>query len=84
MDGGDFWQVLCDPSDLMAVRAALEKKSIRYESARLTKSPHMTVTCTGDDARKVLGLIEALEDYDDVQKVYANFEITAEELAAMG
>ena len=83
-DDGEAWRVLCDPADLMAVRAALEKSNIRYESARLTKVPGTTVTCTGEDARKVLALIEALEDYDDVQKVYANFEIPAEELAALG
>lgn len=81
---GDFWRVLCEPSDLMAIRSALEEAGLPFEAAHLTKVPNTTVTLSGEEARKVLGLIEALDDHDDVQKVYANFEIPAEELAAMG
>ena len=51
--------------------------------ARITMIPNTTVTCTGKDARRVLGLVEALDDHDDVQKVHANFEIPDEEMASL-
>ena len=82
-DEGEAWQVLCDPADLGAVRDALEAADIAMESAAITRIPDNTVPCVGKDAQKVLALMEALEDHDDVQKVYANFEIPDEELAAM-
>lgn len=82
-DEGDSWQILCEPASLMAVREALESAGIRIESAAMSRIPSNTVTCTGEAAKKILGLMEELEDHDDVQKVYANFEISDEELAAM-
>ena len=83
-DEGDSWQILSDPSDFLATREAVEAAGFEVESARITQVPDNTVTCTGNDARKVINLLEALEDHDDVQKVYANFDIPDEEMAALG
>ena len=82
-DEGESWQILCDPTDLAAVRDALDQAQVTVESSSITRLPDTTVECTGKDAQKVLTLMEALEDHDDVQKVHANFEIPDEELAAM-
>ncbi len=83
VDDGESWQVLCDPADLAAVGDAFEKAGITIESSTITRLPDTTVECSGRDAEKVMTLMEALEDHDDVQKVHANFEIPDEELAAM-
>jgi YebC/PmpR family DNA-binding regulatory protein len=83
IDEGEAWQVLCEPADFVAVRDALDAAGIAVETAGLTMIPGSTVTCTGETARKVMNLVDALEDHDDVQKVYANFDIPDEELAAL-
>ncbi len=82
-DCGESWQVLCEPGAFVAVRDAIEAASIAVDSAEMTMIPSTTVQCTGNDARKVINLVEALEDHDDVQKVHANFEIPDEEMAAL-
>jgi YebC/PmpR family DNA-binding regulatory protein len=75
-DQGDTWQLTCDPSDLPQLRAALEEAAIHFDSADLTMLATTTIALeTEGDARKVLRLIDALEDQDDVQAVYANFDI---------
>ncbi|MDQ3979292.1 MAG: YebC/PmpR family DNA-binding transcriptional regulator [Actinomycetota bacterium] len=75
-DQGDMWQVTTAPTDLAKVRDALEAAGIKPESADLTLLPTTTVALESEaDARKVLKVIEALEDQDDVQAVYANFDI---------
>ncbi|MFN2606912.1 MAG: YebC/PmpR family DNA-binding transcriptional regulator [Acidimicrobiales bacterium] len=75
-DQGDTWQVTTPPSDLARVRAALEDAGVRVESADLTMLPTTTVDLESEaDARKVLRVVDALEDHDDVQAVYANFDI---------
>jgi YebC/PmpR family DNA-binding regulatory protein len=75
-DQGDMWQVTTAPTDLAKVRDALEAAGIKPESADLTMLPTTTVALESEaDARKVLKVIEALEDQDDVQAVYANFDI---------
>ena len=79
----DAWQILTEPNDFMAVRQALEEAGVEIESAELTQIPGDTVVCTADDARKILRLIDTLEDHDDVQKVHANFDVPEEELAAL-
>jgi YebC/PmpR family DNA-binding regulatory protein len=80
---GESWHVLCEPAALVRVRAAVEKAGIPLESAGLTMLPNVSVTCSGETARKVISLIENLEDHDDVQKVYSNIEIPDQELAAL-
>ena len=83
-DGGTL-RVLSQPGDLSAVRAALEEAGIEIESAELAMEPKSTVEVKGNDAKSLLGLIEALEDDDDVNEVHANFDIpddVLEQLAA--
>ncbi len=75
-DQGDTWQVTCPPTELHRVRTALEEAGVAFDSADLTMLPTNTVPlATEADARKVLKLVDALEDHDDVQNVYANFDI---------
>jgi len=73
---GSSWQVLSAAEDLQRVRAALEEAGISVESAEITMVPKTTVE-VGDEstAKKILRLMDALEDNDDVQDVYANFDI---------
>jgi transcriptional/translational regulatory protein YebC/TACO1 len=75
-DQGDTWQLTSPPSDLNRLRAALEEAAIAFDSADLTMLPQQTVPLQSEgDARQVLRVIDALEDHDDVQNVYANFDI---------
>ena len=69
--------------DIEAVRKAIEDAGIEIERAELTRIPQNTVTVEGKTAQQLLTLMEMLEDNDDVQRVYANFEIDDEELAAL-
>jgi YebC/PmpR family DNA-binding regulatory protein len=84
-EDGDRLRVLCDPGDLTAVREALEEGGVEYESAGLVTEPKSTVEVKGHDAERVLKLLDALDEQDDVDEVYANFDIPAdvlEQLAA--
>ena len=72
---GDLVEIRCDVADFMPVRAALEAAGVPYLSAELTMMPRNTVALGEADARKTLRLVDALEDNDDVQEVYANFDI---------
>ena len=75
-DQGDMWQLTCPPTDLTQLRTALEEGGIAFESADLTMLPSQSVPLESEgDARKVLKLVDALEEHDDVQNVYANFDI---------
>jgi YebC/PmpR family DNA-binding regulatory protein len=71
------------PHAFEAVKKALDDKSIVTESASLQMVPSNTVKVTGKEAEQVLRLLEALEEHDDVQNVYANFDIDEKELAAL-
>lgn len=75
---GDKFEIITEPSKFEAVKAGLAKEKIATDSAELTMIPKNQVALTPDKARAVLGLVEALEDHDDVQNVYANFEIPDE------
>ena len=75
-DEGDTWSLTCAPTDLAAVRAALDDAGIAYESADSTMVANLSVALeTAEAAKSVLRLIDALEDNDDIQDVYANFDI---------
>jgi YebC/PmpR family DNA-binding regulatory protein len=75
-DQGDTWQLTSDPSDLAQLRAALEEAGIKFDSADLTMLATNTIALDSEgEARKVLRLIDLLEEHDDVQAVYANFDI---------
>ncbi len=83
-DGDDgVWTVLCEPADFSTVRDAIEGANIKISSAEITKIATNTIEVAGDDVRKLMNLIEALEDSDDVQKVYSNADISDEALAAL-
>jgi YebC/PmpR family DNA-binding regulatory protein len=83
-DTGDSFEVVCDPNDVVGVRTALQEAGIDYDSAEATFIPSVTVSLEKGDALKALGLIEALDDSDDVQNVFANFEVSDEVLAELG
>lgn len=72
---GDVFEVATPANDLEKVRAALEKKSIPVQSAETTMIPQNTIRLDERQAETMLKLYEALEEHDDVQKVYANFDI---------
>ena len=79
VDEGDTWRVTSGPSELPAVRAALEEAGIAFDSADVTMVPSTTIALdTADAAKAVLRLIDALDDLDDVQDVYANFDVPDE------
>jgi YebC/PmpR family DNA-binding regulatory protein len=80
---GEAFQVLCEPAELSAVRVAIQQAGIEYEQAELTLQPKSTVQLDEAEARKTLRLVDALEDIDDVQDVYANFDIPEEVLQAV-
>ena len=82
-DGGDHWQVITEPSAFRAVQGAIIAAGINVQDAELAFVPNNTVEVSGDVARKVLNLIDTLEDNDDIQKVHANYDIPAEQLAAL-
>ena len=83
-DEDGVWTVLTEPTEFNAVKEAIEGAGIEIADAEIAKIPDNTVELRGDDARKLLNLVEALEDNDDVQKVFTNAEIPDDELAAMG
>ena len=81
----DKLRVICEPTDFTAVREALEGEGIEVESAGLATEPKSTVELTGNDAERLFKLLETLDDQDDVDEVFANFDIPAdvlEQLAA--
>lgn len=77
-DEGDVYEVYTDPTELFQVVEALKKAKLPAQSSEILKVPKTYVTLSVDDARKVLTLVEALEDLDDVQRVSANFDIPDE------
>jgi YebC/PmpR family DNA-binding regulatory protein len=83
-DEGDTWELICSPSDLPAAVSALEAAGIHPISAEPAMVPSMTVPIDDvSDARKVLRLIDALDEHDDVQNVWSNIDISDEVLAAV-
>src|ERR1700716_2753848 len=80
-DLGDSFEIVSEAGDLIAVRKSLQDAGYDYESAEASFPPSMTVPLDTDGARKVFRLIDALEDCDDVQNVYANFDVSDDVLA---
>jgi transcriptional/translational regulatory protein YebC/TACO1 len=76
-------EVVTPPDQLKAVQDALEGAGAEVESADLTEVPKTTIAIEGADAKKVLNLVDALEELDDVQDVYANFDISDDVLASL-
>ena len=83
-DAGGEWEVLTDTASFAAVRAALDAAGVTPSSAEVTMVPQNTVPVDESNAKSVLKMIEGLEDHDDVQAVYANFDIPEEVLAEVG
>ncbi|WP_062464560.1 YebC/PmpR family DNA-binding transcriptional regulator [Demequina soli] len=81
-DLGDVFEIISEATDFVAVRTALQDAGIDYESAEATFMPSMKIELDVDGARKMLRLIDALEDSDDVQNVWANFDASDEVLEA--
>jgi len=82
-DLGDSFEVVCEPTDLVTVRTALQEAGIDYDSADASFQPSVTVPVDADGARKVFKLVDALEDSDDVQDVYTNVDISDEVAAQL-
>ena len=83
-DLGESFEIVSEATDLVAVRSAIQGAGWDYESAEASFLPSVSVDLDEDGARKVFRLIEALEDSDDVQNVYANFDVTDDVMEAVG
>ncbi|PJI85652.1 YebC/PmpR family DNA-binding transcriptional regulator [Luteimicrobium subarcticum] len=82
-DLGEAFEILTEATDLVPVRTALQEAGIEYDSADVVFHPSMQIEVDVDGARKILRLIDALEDSDDVQNVYANFDASDEVMAEL-
>ena len=82
-DIGDSFEVISEATDLVAVRTALQAAGVDYDSAEASFVPTMTVEVDQDGAGKVFRLVEALEDLDDVQNVFGNFDVPEDVMAAL-
>jgi YebC/PmpR family DNA-binding regulatory protein len=83
-DLGEAYEVISEPTDLPAVRGALQSAGLEYDSAESSFVPSVTVALDEESARRVFKLIDAIDDCDDVQNVYANFDVSDEVMAAVG
>ncbi|MBV9057741.1 MAG: YebC/PmpR family DNA-binding transcriptional regulator [Pseudonocardiales bacterium] len=81
---GESFEVISEATDLIGVRTALRQAGIDYDSAEASFVPSASTPLDADTARKVFRLIDALEDCDDVQNVYANFDVPDDVLAEVG
>jgi YebC/PmpR family DNA-binding regulatory protein len=82
-DLGDSLEIVSEPSDLVAVRTALQSAGIEYESADTSFLPSVSVPLDADGAAKVFALIDAIEELDDVQNVFGNFDVSDEVMASL-
>src|SRR4051812_23803351 len=82
-DLGDSFEVISEATDLIAVRTALQAAGIDYDSAEASFVPTMNVELDRDSAGKVLRLVDALEDLDDVQNVFGNFDVSDDVLESL-
>ena len=80
-DEEDVYEVITDPGDFIPVREAMAAAGLQWETAETTMIPQNQVMLEGKPAETMLKLMDALEDNDDVQNVYANFDISEDELA---
>lgn len=82
-DEEDVWEITTALPDFERVKKALEEAGVSYNQAELIRKPQNTLKVEGKTAEQVLSLMNALEDHDDVQKVFSNFDIEAKDLAAL-
>jgi len=83
-DLGESFEVISEPIDLVQVRTALQNAKIDYDSADTSFVPSVSVELDAEAAKKIFNLIESLEDLDDVQTVWANFDVSDEVMAQVG
>ena len=83
-DLGESFEVISEPGDLVAVRTALQDAGLDYESAERPFLPSVEIDLDEENAKKVFRLIEALEDSDDVQDVYANYSVSDDIMERLG
>ena len=81
-DDGDAWEIMCAPETFEAVRDAVKALGIEPASAQVAMVPQNYIKLEGSDARTMLKLMEMLDDHDDVQRVWANFDIEEKEIEA--
>jgi transcriptional/translational regulatory protein YebC/TACO1 len=83
-DLGESFEVISEPTDLIAVRSALQQAGIEYDSAEAAFLPTVEVELDEEQAKRVFRLIEAVEDSDDVQDVYANYSVPDDVMEKLG
>jgi transcriptional/translational regulatory protein YebC/TACO1 len=69
------YEIKCSPADFDKVKKALDANKIKVESSEITMVPKNTIALAGEDAKQILKLVDAIEEHEDVQNVYANFDI---------
>ncbi|BCA79187.1 YebC/PmpR family DNA-binding transcriptional regulator [Desulfuromonas sp. AOP6] len=82
-DEGDSYEVITDPSTFIEVREAIAEKGLKWQTAEITMIPQTMVQVEGKQAEQMLKMMDKLEDNDDVQNVYANFDISDEDYASL-
>ena len=82
-DLGETFEVVCEAADLVATRTALQSAGIDYESADSSFLPSMVIPLDAEGAQKVFELIDAIEELDDVQNVFGNFDVSDEVMASL-
>jgi YebC/PmpR family DNA-binding regulatory protein len=82
-DLGESFEIVSEPGDLVGVRTALQSAGIDYESADTSFLPSVSVPLDAEGATKVFALIDAIEELDDVQNVYGNFDVSDEVMASL-
>jgi YebC/PmpR family DNA-binding regulatory protein len=80
---GELWEITCEPEQFESVKSALEQAEIATQVAELSMVPSTTITLDAVTGRKVLNLMEAFEDHDDTQDVYANFDLPDDVMAEL-
>jgi transcriptional/translational regulatory protein YebC/TACO1 len=81
---GDEFEIITAPDAFEAVRQAIEKADVKASSAEITKLADTPVTLEGENAAKVLRLLDAIDELDDTQHVYSNFDMSEETMAKLG
>ncbi|MEI7476388.1 MAG: YebC/PmpR family DNA-binding transcriptional regulator, partial [Actinomycetes bacterium] len=82
-DNGEAFEIVCEASDLVTARTALQIAGIDYESADSSFIPSMTIDLDAESATKVFELIDAIEELDDVQNVFSNADVSDEVMASL-
>ena len=83
-DENDFYEIVTAPGDLEKVKTALTDRNVKFASAQLTRNPQTVIRLEGKHAEQVLRLMDSLEEHDDVQKIYANFDVPDEVMERLG